>query len=306
MERISFVGLGTMGLPMVRNLARAGASLAVFDADEAVAANIASELDARRLGRASDAAETDVLVVMLPNSSTVQQVLGDQQDSRSLAGRLAAGTLVVDMGSSSPETTAAIGTSLASRDVALVDAPVSGGPTKATTGELTIMAGGAAGDYERALPILQVLGASVTHVGPVGAAHALKALNNLLSAIGLAGALEVLTVGKKFGLDPQVMLDVINHSTGRNQATEVKVSPQVLEGGCNVGFSLPLTVKDITTALELARSQGLELPLAQACVHECDTALEALRCAGKANPDQSELARYLAQTTGTSLLPERT
>lgn len=305
MERISFIGLGTMGLPMVRNLAHAGADLAVFDADDTVTRNVASELGARQLGEAAEATETDVLVLMLPNSSIVRQVLGDPEDPSSLAGSLAAGTLVIDMSSSAPETTAALGAGLAATDVALVDAPVSGGPAKAQPGALTIMAGGTAHDYTRALPILHVLGASVTHVGPTGSAHALKALNNLLSAIGLVGALEVLTTGKQFGLDPQVMLEVINGSTGRNQATEVKIGPQVLQGGGAIGFSLPLTVKDITTAVDLARSQNLSLPLSETCVRECDAALQTLRSAGEANPDQSELARSLAQSTGVSLLPDR-
>ncbi|MFC4004608.1 NAD(P)-dependent oxidoreductase [Prauserella oleivorans] len=303
MEKIAFIGLGTMGLPMVRNLAKSGAPLSVFDVNADALSAASSETGATPLSVSADAAEADVLILMLPDSTIVKAVLGDPDDPESLAGRLRPGTLVVDMGSSAPEATAALATSLSAKNVSMVDAPVSGGPRKAATGTLTIMAGGARDDYDRALPILRTMGESVTHVGPVGSAHALKALNNLLSAIGLVGALEVLTVGKKFGLSPHVMLGVINKSTGRNQATEVKIEPQVLDGGCNVGFSLPLTVKDITTALNLARSQNLDLPVAEACVQLCTTALEELRADGLGNPDQSEIARYLGQRTGVSLLP---
>lgn len=236
---------------------------------------------------------------MLPSSSVVEQVLGDPADPGSFAGRLRPGALVVDMGSSVPRTTQELAKRLRERGVAMVDAPVSGGPRKAATAELTIMAGaGEAGDYERALPLLRAMGSSVTHVGPAGSAHALKALNNLLSAIGLVGALEVLVVGTKFGLDPRTMLDVINSSTGRNQSTEVKIGPEVLDGRFQVGFSLPLTVKDITTALDLATSLGLSPEVSRACVRFCQAALAGL---GEANPDQSEIARYLAKVTGVNL-----
>lgn len=303
MEKIAFIGLGTMGLPMVRNLAEAGLPLSVFDTSEAAVAAAVEQTGAAPLARAVDAADADVLILMLPNSSIVRRVLGDPGAAGSLTAGLRPGTLVVDMGSSAPEATASTAEALATRDVAVVDAPVSGGPRKATTGELTIMAGGSPEDYARALPILRTMGSSVTHTGPVGSAHALKALNNLLSAIGLVGALEVLTVGKKFGLDPHVMLGVINRSTGCNQATEVKIEPQVLDGGRNIGFSLPLTVKDITTALDLARSQDLTIPLSETCVAMCTDALNALRENGIENPDQSEIAVHLAQTTGVSLLP---
>jgi 3-hydroxyisobutyrate dehydrogenase len=303
MDKIAFIGLGTMGLPMVRNLAKAGSALSVFDASEDAVSAAAEQSGATPLAQAVDAADADVLILMLPNSSIVRQVLGDPDVAGSLAAGLRPGTLIVDMGSSAPEATASTAEALAAKGVAVVDAPVSGGPRKATTGELTIMAGGSPEDYARALPSLRTMGSSVTHTGPVGSAHALKALNNLLSAIGLVGALEVLTVGKKFGLDPRVMLGVINRSTGRNQATEVKVEPQVLDGGYNVGFSLPLTVKDITTALDLAHSQDISVPLSETCVAMCKDALDALREAGIDNPDQSEIARHLAQTTGISLMP---
>ncbi|MFD2473631.1 NAD(P)-dependent oxidoreductase, partial [Amycolatopsis silviterrae] len=249
--------------------------------------------------RLLDGAGADVVILMLPTSAIVEQVLGDPADPRSFAGSLRPGALVVDMGSSVPHATQELAGRLRERGVALVDAPVSGGPRKAAAAELTIMAGGTAEDYERALPLLRAMGTSVTHVGAVGSAHALKALNNLLSAIGLVGALEVLTIGAKFGLDPRVMLDVVNSSTGRNQSTEVKIGPEVLDGRFQVGFSLPLTVKDITTALDLSESLGLAPEVSQACVRFCRAALDGL---GGGNPDQSEIARYLAKATGVDLV----
>ncbi|WP_413798181.1 NAD(P)-dependent oxidoreductase [Streptomyces iranensis] len=294
---VTFIGLGTMGQPMVRNLARS-VPVAVFDVDPNAIDAVARNEGVTALAGLVGGAEADVVILMLPNSAIVERVLGDPGDTESFAGRLSPGTLVIDMGSSAPLATQEMAARLRERHVAMIDAPVSGGPRKAATAELTIMAGGLAEDYERALPLLRAMGSSVTHVGPAGSAHALKALNNLLSAIGLVGALEVLTAGTKFGLDPRIMLDVINRSTGRNQSTEVKVGPEVLDGRFQVGFSLLLTVKDITTALELSASMGLSLEVSEACVQFCRAALADL---GGQNPDQSEMARYLAKATGVNL-----
>jgi 3-hydroxyisobutyrate dehydrogenase len=294
---VTFIGLGTMGQPMVRNLARA-VPVAVYDANpDAIEAAVHHD-GVTALAGPADGADADIVILMLPNSAIVEQVLGDPGDPETFAGRLRPGTLVIDMGSSAPRATQDLAARLYAREVAMVDAPVSGGPRKAATGELTIMVGGSAGDYERSLPLLRAMGTAVTHVGPAGSAHALKALNNLLSAIGLVGALEVLTAGTKFGLDPRIMLDVINRSTGRNQSTEVKIGPEVLDGRFQVGFSLPLTVKDITTALDLSTSLDLSPEVSQACVRFCQAALAGL---GEANPDQSEIARYLAKVTGVNL-----
>lgn len=296
-DSVAFIGLGTMGRPMVRNLARS-VPVAVYDADPEAIAVAAREEGVTALAGLDDGIGADAVILMLPNSTIVERVLGDPKDSESFAGRLKPGTLVVDMGSSAPRVTQQLAEQLRERGVAMVDAPVSGGPRKAATAELTIMAGGPVDDYERALPLLRAMGTSVTHVGPAGSAHALKALNNLLSAIGLVGALEVFTAGAKFGLDPRIMLDVINRSTGRNQSTEVKLGPEVLDGRFQVGFSLPLTVKDITTALDLATSLDLSPEVSQATVQVCRAALASL---DGENPDQSEIARYLAKTTGVDL-----
>jgi 3-hydroxyisobutyrate dehydrogenase len=296
-DAVTFIGLGTMGRPMVGNLARF-VPVAVYDIDPEAVESAARNERVTALAGPADAAGADVVILMLPSSPIVERVLGGPEDPAGLAGRLRPGALLVDMGSSAPRATQRLATWLRGRGVAMVDAPVSGGPRKAATAELTIMAGGTAEDYERALPLLRAMGTSVTHVGQVGSAHALKALNNLLSAIGLVGALEVLTAGAKFGLDPRIMLDVINSSTGRNQSTEVKIGPEVLDGRFHVGFSLPLTVKDITTALDLSVSLGLAPEVSRACVRYCQEALAGL---DEENPDQSEIARYMAKVTGVEL-----
>lgn len=294
--RVALVGLGVMGSRMAPHFARV-ADLGVYDLDPARTAETAGD-GVRALDDLAAVADHDVVILMLPNSDAVEAVIGDDADPDALAARLRPGTVVVDMGSSVPSRTARLAERLAARGVALVDAPVSGGPRKAATGELTVMAGGTDEAVATVRPVLDAVAASVTHTGQVGSAHALKSLNNLLSAIGLVGALEVVTIGAKFGLDPHLMLDVINRSTGRNQSTEVKLESAVLAGNYDVGFSLALCVKDIATAIELGGELGVPSPLSRLTVDVCRDALEFL---GGGHPDQSEIAKYLAARSGVSL-----
>ena len=299
MQTILFIGLGTMGFPLATRIAKAGYDLAVSDANPDVVSRVAGATGATALASPLDGADRSVVILSLPNSEVVAGVVGDPSDPTSLAGRLAPGTIVIDMGSSRPESTAALAEALAARQVRLVDAPVSGGPVRARSGELAIMGGSHdAATWSEILPLLQTMGSSITRTGPVGSAHAVKALNNLLSIIGLIGATEVLSVGKQFGIDPAIMLEAINHSTGRNHATEVKIGPQVLGRGWNVGFSLDLTVKDVSTALALAETQGLRLPVSEAAV---DVARQAQAWFDGTPADQSQIAEYIENINGVVL-----
>lgn len=299
MQTILFIGLGTMGFPLATRIAKAGYDLAVSDANPDAVSRVAGATGATALASPLDGADRSVVILSLPNSEVVAGVVGDPSDPTSLAGRLAPGTIVIDMGSSRPESTAALAEALAARQVRLVDAPVSGGPVRARSGELAIMGGSHdAATWSEILPLLQTMGSSITRTGPVGSAHAVKALNNLLSIIGLIGATEVLSVGKQFGIDPAIMLEAINHSTGRNHATEVKIGPQVLGRGWNVGFSLDLTVKDVSTALALAETQGLRLPVSEAAV---DVARQAQAWFDGTPADQSQIAEYIENINGVVL-----
>ncbi|MBO1902335.1 NAD(P)-dependent oxidoreductase [Leucobacter weissii] len=300
MARIQFIGLGTMGSPMVTRLTEAGHAVWVTDANPDAVARIVAATGARAWSEPAPPDGIDVLLLMLPNSGVVEAVLGSAEEPGALASAIDPSTVVLDMSSSHPDSTTALAAMLAGRGVALVDAPVSGGPVRAASGELAIMVGGAGDDatWERVRSVLEALGTSITRTGPAGSAHALKALNNLLSVIGIVGAVEVLQVGRKFGLEPGVMLDVINQSTGRNHATQVKLAPQVLDRGWNVGFSLELTVKDVLTALGLAESQGVRVPVSEAAVQ---VARDALASLSGSPADQSQIAQYLETLNGVSL-----
>jgi 3-hydroxyisobutyrate dehydrogenase len=246
---VSFVGLGKMGRPMAANLEKAGFALRSYDLNGA--GNRASLAEAAR--------GAEVLITMLPDGGAVRQVV------MAALPVLAAGAIVLDMSSSDPVGTRALGEALAATGVGLVDAPVSGGVKKAVDGSLAIMAGGEAALVERVRPLLEKMGARIFLTGPLGSGHAMKALNNYVSAAGLLATVEALAIGARFGLDPAAMTDVLNASTGRNNTTEVKVKPFMLSGTYASGFSVGLMAKDLATAAGLAEALGARAPFARAC-----------------------------------------
>ncbi|HEX3500093.1 MAG TPA: NAD(P)-dependent oxidoreductase [Stellaceae bacterium] len=287
--RIGFVGLGNMGRPMAENLLKAGFGLAVADADPKRLAG----LGVKALLPASLAVlgeMSDIVITMLPDGKIVRKaLLGDEGSNDGVLDGLTAGSLVVDMSSSAPVGTRALGAELASRGIALVDAPVSGGVKRAIDGTLAIMVGGEAADIERCRPLLAAMGREVFPTGPLGSGHAMKALNNYVSAAGLAAAAEAVLVGQRFGLDPATMVDILNASTGRNNATENKFKQFILPKRYAAGFTLGLMAKDLRTALETAEATDTRTPLAAACIALWNEAEAKLGAAA----DHTEIARYL-------------
>lgn len=257
---VAFVGLGMMGRPMAGHLVRAGFTLRVADASPAVLEAFCKEHPAAvRCSSAADAADgAGIVLTMLPNGAIVREV--------AMAANLKPGQLLLDMSSSAPMGTRALGEELARKGVAMVDAPVSGGVARARTAQLAIMAGGSPEHVERARPVLEKLGAHVFAAGALGCGHAVKALNNYLSAAGLTAAAEALLVGRAFGLDPAVMTDVFNASTGRNNATENKLKQQILSGTFAAGFAMDLMAKDLVTAADLASAMNVPIPYARECL----------------------------------------
>ena len=201
---------------------------------------------------------------MLPDGKIVRQALIDGRDAAREG--LAAGTVVIDMSSSNPVDTQKLARDLAALGVALLDAPVSGGVKRALDGSLSIMVGGAAADLERARPAFAAMGKTITLCGPAGAGHALKALNNFLSASGLVAMCEALVVGEAFGLDPGIMVDVFNTSTGKSNATEVKGRQFVVPRNFAAGFATGLMAKDLRTAGDVATHLQLNVPMLKQAV----------------------------------------
>jgi 3-hydroxyisobutyrate dehydrogenase len=252
---IGFIGLGNMGHPMVARLAHAGHLVLVSDvAEEAVEAVLGDVAGTARL--AGREHEVQALITMLPNSDIVESVL--------LAGGVAAalqpGALVIDMSSSEPERSRRLAETLEDLGVRYVDAPVSGGVRGAVAGSLAIMVGGKEDDVAIAVPVLEALGRTILPVGPAGAGHAAKALNNLVSASTILATVEALRIGEAFGLDPAIVNSVLNASSGRTNTSENKVEQFMLSGSFASGFTIGLMSKDVSIATRLAHELGVSAP----------------------------------------------
>ncbi len=258
--RVGFIGLGAMGSEMVKRLAGAGFSLAVHDVDRERTAGIAAALGATDARTPAElAAEAGIIVTMLPTSAVVAEVLAGALPS------LKPGTLVIEMSSGVPAQTREIADLVAKHRGSLVDAPVSGGVPRARTGELAIMFGGGDAEFASAEPVLAAMGKAILRTGDVGSAHAMKALNNLVSAGGFLIGIEALLIGSRYGLDPGMMVDVLNASTGMNNSTQKKFKQFVLSRKFDAGFGLDLMAKDLGIAMSVAEETDTVAPFAALC-----------------------------------------
>jgi 3-hydroxyisobutyrate dehydrogenase len=283
-SEVGFVGLGNMGMAMARRLPAAGYQVVGYDASAEIMREIAG-LDGFTPAPGITGLGTDLVLLCLPDSDVVEHVLL----AEGLLDAVPAGGMVIDMSSSDPARTRALAARAAEADVTLIDAPVSGGVSGARAGTLTIMVGGPPEAFELARPILAGIGKRVVHAGDVGAGHATKALNNLMSSANMIVASEALIAGRRFGLDPAVMLEIINGSTGRSGATENKWPQFVLTEKFDMGFTMRLTVKDIRLALGIEHATGTPSPVSEAVLAAWETALSEL----PGNADHSEIARWL-------------
>jgi 3-hydroxyisobutyrate dehydrogenase len=281
---VAFWGLGNMGFPMTVRLLEAGVAVRGFDLSPVARERFAAA--GGTLADPGDPADADTLVLMLPNSDVVEHVLLTD----GLAAALRPGTRIIDMSSSEPLRTQDLAARLAADGLVLLDAPVSGGVSGAERGTLAIMVGGAEEDVAAVTPLLDHLGRP-SRVGPVGAGHALKALNNLLSATHLWATSEAMLVGERFGLDPEVMLETINGSSGRSGSTQNKWPNFILPGGYDSGFGLQLMLKDMRIATGLAHRLGVPIALGDEVVAHWSRAAGDL----PATADHTEVARYLEE-----------
>lgn len=282
---LGFVGLGRMGLPMTRRLAAAGYRVQAYDIAEPARRQAAAAGAVVTEALPDAATGTDTVILMLPDSTVVDSVVRDP----AFAAALKPGALVVDMSSSEPDHTRALAAELDRRGVRMVDAPVSGGVTGAESGKLTVMAGGSVADIAEVEPILGTFG-RVLRAGPIGAGHAVKALNNLLSATHLWITCEAIIAGQRFGLDPETMLSVFNTSSGRSGSTENKWPNFILPGTYDSGFGLRLMLKDMRIAVRLADQAGTPSRLGAGAVALWAEAAAHLDVAA----DHTEIARWIA------------
>jgi 3-hydroxyisobutyrate dehydrogenase len=265
--QVGFIGIGNMGWPMAKNLLKAGHNilksghkLAVHDLDRARVAKFAAE-EGNAVAAESAAAlakASNVIVTMLPTGPIVRDVM----QGLLAEGALKPGTVVIDMSSSEPLGTKQLSDILAKAGVALVDSPVSGGVPGAQAGTLTLMVGGDdAAAIERAWPVLQTMGAKLFRTGASGSGDTMKALNNFVAGANFRAVSEALAMGVKFGLDPNLIIDVLNVSTGRSFTSEGAFKTQVLSGKYAAGFALGLLTKDLKIAADLAGDLGVMAPM---------------------------------------------
>jgi len=289
---IGFIGIGNMGWPMASCLVAAGHTLAVADYRRIQAEKFAQSVG----GAAPDtlqalAAASDIIVTMLPTSAAVGEVLD------SIGNALRPGTVVIDMTSGVPADTKALAARVAELGGVMIDAPVSGGISRARTGQLAIMVGGPEDVIQRMRPVLSAMGTTITRTGDVGSAHAMKALNNLVSAGGFLIGIEALLIGQRFGLDPALMVDVLNASTGMNNSSQKKFKQFVLSRKFDSGFGLELMLKDLTIAMGVARDTKTPAPFSSLC-RELSAAAASMLGAGA---DHTELAKISERLAGEEL-----
>lgn len=293
---IGFIGLGIMGQPMAGHIARAGYRLSVYDIDRVCCEKVAEKHPEVRILESpkavADAAE--IVISMLPSGGYVREVaLGE----KGLIHGFRRGSILLDTSSCEPWITVDTADALARKGIDMIDAPVSGAQIGAIKGELVFMVGGDSESVQRVSPLLDILGKQVFHLGPVGAGHAMKCINNLITAATLLATSEGLTIGKKFGLDPEVMTDVINVSTGESWISHTHIKQRITSRKFDDPFKLGLMLKDIEIAMKLADDLNLTLQLSRRNQELWNAAAKRQG----ADVSVSNLVRWLERTTGVEI-----
>jgi len=285
MERIGFVGLGTMGAAMSANLLKAGAGLTVWNRTPGRAAPLVG-LGAREAASPAEvAAASDITLVCVSDTPDVEAVLFG---TGGVASGAAAGTLVVDCSTISPDATRRFGARLAEQQVAIVDAPVSGGSEGARLGTLTMFVGGAEVDVARAMPVLEAVGKTITHLGPLGSGQVAKAVNQVMIGGMYMGVAEGLVLGLKAGLDPARLVAALSGGSAQSWVLANR-SGRMIDDEYPLGFRTALHRKDIGIALELAGEAGLLLPTAMLV----SVLEDRLIASGHGDEDMSVIARAI-------------
>ena len=259
MERVGFVGLGIMGSRMAANLRRAGYELAVFNRTRGTAETFASEHGGTVADTPADVgAASDVVITMVVDGAQVEEVLLGEDG---VAQGAAEGTLCVDMSTIAPSDTRRIGAALHDRGIGFVDAPVTGSSPRAEDGTLTIMAGGTEADFERARPLLEVMGELIVHVGELGQGQTVKLINNAVAASNASTLAQALIVGKATGVDLGALIRIMGAGSGASTMLTLKAEPMRTHDYATL-FKLEHMLKDVRLCLEEGQAAGVPFPAA--------------------------------------------
>ncbi|MDR2731362.1 MAG: 2-hydroxy-3-oxopropionate reductase [Treponema sp.] len=292
MSVIGFIGLGIMGRPMAKNLINAGYKLVVYDKfakfDDITALGAEGTASNREV-----ASKSDIVITMLPNSPHVKEaILGPD----GVIEGINAGTIVVDMSSIAPAVSQEVGAALKAKNVAFLDAPVSGGEPKAIDGTLAVMVGGEKDAFEKVKPILEKMGSSVVLVGGLGAGNVTKLANQIIVALNIAAVSEAFVLATKAGVDPQSVFDAIKGGLAGSTVMNAKV-PMILDGNFKPGFRVELHIKDLQNALDTAHNLGIPIPLTASVMET----LQALKVDGMAANDHSAIVRFYEKLAKTEV-----
>jgi 2-hydroxy-3-oxopropionate reductase len=287
-DTVGFIGLGIMGKPMAKNLIEAGYDLVAYNRTR----EKAEELDGAMVAETPKevAEQSDVIITMLPDSPQVEEVLSGEDGV--LEG-IKQGALIVDMSTISPVVTEELAKKVEEKGASMLDAPVSGGDVGAIEGTLSIMVGGDEEAFGRALPLFEVMGNTVTHVGGVGTGQVVKAANQIVVALTIEAVSEALVLGSKGGVPPEKILDVLGGGLAGNKVMEVK-REKMLEHSFGPGFRVELHHKDLGIALAAGREYGVTLPITAIV----DQMLETLKMLGRGGQDHSALLTLIEESSG--------
>ena len=276
MKEIGFVGLGAMGSAMAPLLSKADFNVYGYDIKKPKDNN-----EINIVTSIKELSDKEVIIFMLPNGKIVNKVV---QELINFGTK----SIMIDMSSSDPNDTLNLGNELSKKNIEFIDAPVSGGVARAITGELIIMVGGNEVTINKVDKILNVMG-NVKRAGPLGSGHAMKSLNNYVSAAGLIASFEALNTAKKYGIESKDFIAIINGATGKNNTTEVKLEKFVVSEKYNSGFALDLMIKDVSIADQLIKKMSSDNPLSKQVLEYLE---KSYKIVGK-NSDHTEVFKVL-------------
>lgn len=293
MFKIGFIGLGIMGKPMAKNLLKAGYKLTVFDINNEVVREVATAGANEGKSAADVAAQSDLIITMLPNSPEVEQVvLGND----GVLATAQPGTILVDMSSIAPLVSRKLSDKLNAKGIVMLDAPVSGGEPKAIDGSLAIMVGGPEEAFNKVKDVLSAMGSSVKLVGDIGSGNVTKLANQIIVALNIAAMSEAMVLATKAGVDPEKVYQAIRGGLAGSTVLDAKM-PLVLNGNFKPGFRIELHIKDLMNVIDTAKGIDAPVMLTQKVLEM----MKSLRDEGKAKDDHGGLIQYYEKLAKTEV-----
>jgi 2-hydroxy-3-oxopropionate reductase len=292
MQNVGVIGLGLMGRPMASNLLKAGFPVTVFNRSRPAMDALAAEGATLAASPAEVGRASDVVITMVPDAPDVEAVL---LGSDGVCSAARPGTLLIDMSTIAPAAVRRIHEQVTARGFRMLDAPVSGGDVGAKAGTLSIMAGGTAEDFEAARPVFEAMGKTLTLCGPAGAGQLVKACNQVVGALVLNAISEAIVFGRAAGVDPDIMIRVLQGGVAATRAMEVR-GARMAKGDFAPGFKVAHHLKDLRIVMDEAKSRGLTLPSTSRVAEMFATLVQE----GKGTLDNSSILTIIERTAGAA------